>query len=137
MKRPIKFEYGFESVNGIVKKVYELHEIPNIKEKCDVWGVLPIKYVRQFTGLTDKNGREIYEGDIVKAKTVYHSAFNKPESIFSISFQNGTFVFINIKGSIERQWSDGNNEWYSIENIETFEIEIIGSIYENPELLTL
>jgi uncharacterized phage protein (TIGR01671 family) len=136
MKRPIKFEYGFESVNGVIKKVYELHEIPNIKEKCDVWGALPIKYVRQFTGLTDKNGREIYEGDIVRAKTVYHSVFNKNDSLFSIGSQNGTFVFVNIKGSIERQWSDGNNEWYSIENIETFEIEIIGNIHENPELLT-
>ena len=135
--RTIKFEYGFESVNGIIKRVfglYELHEIPHIAD--DIWGIIPIKYIRQFTGLTDKNGREIYEGDIVKAKTVYHSAFNKNDSIFSISFQNGTFVFVNIKGSIERQWSDGNNEWYSIENIETFEIEIIGNIHENPELLT-
>ena len=59
--RTIKFEYGFSSVNGIVKKQYYLHEIPNIKEKCDVWNVLPIAYVRQFSGLHDKNGKEIYE----------------------------------------------------------------------------
>ena len=32
-KSAFKFEYGFESVNGIVKKKYYLHEIPNIKEK--------------------------------------------------------------------------------------------------------
>jgi hypothetical protein len=63
MNREIKFEYGFESVNGIVKKVYHLHEIPNIQQKCDVWNVLPIKYVRQFVGHKDKNGTEIFEGD--------------------------------------------------------------------------
>lgn len=51
----IKFEYGFQSVNGIVKKVYSLSDIPNIKDKCDVWNVLPIVYVRQYTGLKDKN----------------------------------------------------------------------------------
>ena len=66
MSREIKFEYGFESVNGIVKKKYFLHEIPLIADKCDVWNVLPIKYVRQFTGLKDKNGIEIYEGDLIE-----------------------------------------------------------------------
>lgn len=55
-KREIKFEYGFDSVNGVVKKVYALSEIPNIKDKCDVWGVLPLLYVRQFTGLKDSGG---------------------------------------------------------------------------------
>ena len=63
MNREIKFEYGFISVNGLVKKVYHLHEIPNIQQKCDVWNVLPIKYVRQFVGHKDKNGVEIFEGD--------------------------------------------------------------------------
>ena len=38
--REIKFEYGFDSVNGVVKKVYALSEIPNIKDKCDVWNIL-------------------------------------------------------------------------------------------------
>ncbi len=79
MNREIRFEYGFESVNGTVKKVYQLHEIPNIQQKCDVWNVLPIKYVRQSTGLKDKNGTEIFEGDLVQ-----HDAWNYPfEVIFN------------------------------------------------------
>lgn len=61
--REIKFEYGFESINGIVKKKYYLHEIPFLREKCDVWNILPLAYVRRFTGLLDKKGVEIYEGD--------------------------------------------------------------------------
>ena len=68
MNREIKFEYGFEGANGVFKKVYSLSEIPNIKEECDFWDILPIAYIRQFTGLHDKNGTEIYEGDICKTE---------------------------------------------------------------------
>lgn len=85
MYREIRFEYGFQSVNGIVKKKYYLHEIPNIHQKCDVWDILPLKYVRQSTGLKDKNGTEIFEGDQLHICAGYSS---------TVEFQDGMFVSV-------------------------------------------
>jgi uncharacterized phage protein (TIGR01671 family) len=119
MEREIKFEYGFNSVNGTIKKVYHLHEIPNIQQKCDVWNVLPIKYVREFTGLKDKNGKEIYEGDIVKTPT------DKP-MVISWSKKFASFV-IDRDGWMFSHWF---GEGYNGEDV-----EVIGNIYDNPELI--
>lgn len=108
----LKFEYGFKSVNGIVKKKYYLHEIPNIKEKCDVWNVLPIVYVRQFTGLLDKNGVEIYVGDWLQSAPGYTSV---------IEFKDGAFL------SIYSHPEDGEELLITDLNLPT--VEIIGNIY--------
>jgi hypothetical protein len=113
-KSALKFEYGFSSVNGIVKKHYYLHEIPDIKEKCDVWNVLPISYVRQFTGLKDKNGKEIYVGDWIQSGPGYCSV---------IEFKDGAFL------SIYSHPEDG--EELLITDLHLPTIEIVGNIYDS------
>jgi len=122
MNREIKFEYGFESVNGIVKKVYHLHEIPNIKEKCDVWNVLPIKYVREFTGLKDRNGNDIYEGDLLRIPDYSNGAYfgiKQPTKVVDVSLDK---IF--------------NGYGYYGLHHKTEEIEVIGNIFKNPEILS-
>lgn len=131
MNREIKFEYGFESVNGIVKKKYYLHEIPNIKEKCDVWNVLPIVYVRQFVGLFDNNGEEFLDGDI------YKLTHKEKEYIRVIKWNSNNACFssasvLNLKKDDYYDiWTD-----FTFDYLTKFKCEKLGNIYENPELLS-
>ena len=94
-------------VNGIRKRSYDV-EIDKIK-------------LMQYTGLKDKNGVEIYEGDIVR------------EVLWE---QNQTE---DVLGKVH--WSEGNaGFWVSGRSVLTKgyseDLEVIGNIYENPDLLT-
>lgn len=74
------------------------------------------KTLGQFTGLYDKNGKEIYEGDIVRLS-------RSDKKITKVVFEKGKFL------------TKLNKSNYSLGGWETHAIKIIGNIHENPELL--
>lgn len=83
-------------------------------EKCDITAL----ELMQYTGLHDKNGKEIYEGDIVKIKY-------RDEDIGKVIYEyNGFSIDV----------TNMNKNYGRVSFVNNF-IEVIGNIYDNPELL--
>lgn len=105
--REIKFRAWGTNINEYMGIPNKPSDVVNILGELINRGTWTIE---QYTGLKDKNGKEIYEGDIVKLWD------REPEMV----------VWDNLIGAYDP---------LSWETFDTDECEVVGNIHENPELI--
>ncbi len=125
----LSHSWVFGSLDTTEKEYPSIIYLDRFGNRCRIF-VYP-KTVCQYTGLTDKNGKKIFEGDVV--------TYEDAEADYEGYHDN---VFINC-GKVEILARDGiqftNRQTVDMDDLYESDImvncEIIGNIYDNPELL--
>lgn len=114
--------YGYLKIGDIAGK-RTAFIIPADFDKCKIKEA-PVyeRTVGQYTGLTDKNGVKIFEGDIIRTA-------GNLKRLFVVYWSDKSIQFVKKDVRLD----DGAE--YGIPNIPIFEYEVVGNIYDNPELL--
>lgn len=134
MKREILFrgktQYGnwvhgnldVDGFDNVLIKTYTRHGNSQHYDYCEV----NPETVGQFTGLTDKNGKRIFEGDVV--------SYIGSDYTYVISYENGCFIASHTK---IKTYDYTPLKWGGINRFNelSMEIEVIGNIHDKPELL--
>ena len=113
MSREIKFRAFAEG------RIWSWEEI---RCEFDTW-TFSSDPIMQYTGLTDKNGKEIYENDVVY--------LSEPAMTYTVKFKDGCFqLFHNSKNLNDMLWGRVQRVYELM-----WDIEVIGNVFENPELI--
>ncbi len=117
------YEFGYSSENE--EPTHYMWVLNHTEKYGEIFIVIP-ETVGQYTGLTDRNGKKIFEGDIVKREyTLRHGEIKKTREtqIGVVVYSNRDCGFqVEKKCNLRKPW-DGDT------------IEVIGNIHDNPELL--
>ncbi|HRQ17744.1 MAG TPA: YopX family protein [Agriterribacter sp.] len=134
--REIKFKYIFKTYDGrFIVKIFTLKELEYGGLQNFLSGLNDIIIVakRQYTGLKDKTGKEIYEGDTLK---MYAGRKELLKNKFKVVFINGAFGFQILNSNLYSDFSsfikysdDCYNNGYD-DDISNY-IKVIGNVFEN------
>ena len=125
-----------EWVEGLLwKKKYNSNKIfiscfPDKDDNEEVF-VVAQDTICQYTGLTDKNGRKIFEGDIVTTKYelgrggfyTFEVYYNENLCQFALTINTGSYT------------KNKQYDWLQLTASKAKKIEVIGNVFDNPELL--
>ena len=109
-----KWIYG-----SLVKVGKDYHILGGGETEAHDYNIVDEESIGQFTGLRDKNGREVYEGDMFK-------------------FINGDIMYVKwVKEYVEFELMDANTETTNLNIWFAEDTEVIGNIFENKDLLEI
>jgi uncharacterized phage protein (TIGR01671 family) len=148
----ITFNPSIYSRNGFIE--YEVYPTTDIRKKGNLAMVsMDDVVLMQYTGLKDVNGKEIYEGDIVKIGMHTEAQWHEPKGLKDRDgnqfrrqiIQETTPITVVIKYNIQHSTQFGHGESFgtiwggwnisAYGRAENIHPEIIGNIYEDQELL--
>lgn len=112
--------------NEVVQE--EKEEVPCIYENEEPSGTeIAPETLGQFTGLYDKEGFPIYEGDIVRVA-------DKDDYVRTVEYKNGGFGFLSWD---KNHWYPFGFHWEIVIDSKSrcIDIEVIGNIHDNPEIM--
>lgn len=134
-----EWKYGYLSVEPkglVIKELYE-------KNQSNIWHIDPVT-VGQYTGLTDKNGKKIFEGDILKCH-------DNPKDLVKVVFGEFCVVDTDTENPVDTVigWHYEVIPTDELSTVEPFclsmpltnsyikycHMEVIGNIHDTPELL--
>ena len=139
-------ELKFRAYHKKRKRMYEvlhLHMESELWATCKGYDVIEQKdihirvqpediVVMQYIGLNDKNDKDIYEGDIVAVREFYETPemTNTTYINWEVVFKHGCFYLENNTNKSETDSSTLHHEYFANDG----DFEVVGNIYENPEL---
>jgi uncharacterized phage protein (TIGR01671 family) len=118
-KRKNGSELFIGDLNHINGKVYILPRTEDTPLNGPDWFEVDEETVGQYTGRKDKNGKEIYEGDIVKTGTDKNMVIGWSDRFASFVINRDGWAF---------------QHWFG-EACDSSDCEVIGNIHQNPELI--
>lgn len=141
MNRDIKFR----AWNSLAKKMLHFGNPLGIMDGTDRYGMFMESLegkmycggnyeLMQFTGLNDKSGKEIYEGDIVNMHYFFENHDRETLGAFEDEAEVVGVVRID-EMSVYTDCKERRFDWVNYLEEPTEELEVIGNIYANPELL--
>ena len=126
--REIKFRAWVKDSKSMIEDVLPIHNevyrlyCRDFEQDTDRYQNLGSAEIMQYTGLKDKNGKEIYEGDIVRCPLKHNEHLN-----YEVVFDYGSFTGV--------RHLDGYDVKVVTASMMSIMGEVIGNIHDNPELL--
>lgn len=133
MSREIKFRAWYENKKEMLTPYFFVNDENFITQ----YGSSKPSNVMQYTGLKDKKGTEIYEGDIVRFHP-YHNLSHKQDKVVGHVFWGETGDSDGWSHCKHYEWCVGHDSLADVADSdfkEAMYCEVIGNIHENPELL--